>query len=81
MLEKTDISDRVFLTPAAVQAWSELAKKAIQLVPTHLLQDIGEEVITLNPDGKTLTVSCTIGKGEVTMLIPEGQWSYVGYAQ
>lgn len=77
MADKTDISDKVFLTPIAVAAWGEVAQKAVQALGRRIKpEEIGEEVIALNSDGKTLTVSCTIGNGEVTMIVPVGQWRW-----
>ncbi len=78
---KEDIADRVFITLEARDAWVALAQKTARAFPSINPSEIGEEIIYLNPDEKTLTMSCSIRGGEVKMVIPEGHWSYIAWAQ
>lgn len=72
------VMESVVLTPAAVAAWQEMASRiAPALRQMNIsLERIEDEEIFLKDDKKALLIRCKAGPLEVTMDVPEGQWSW-----
>ncbi len=76
MSDEKDISGRVLITPVARHMWSLVAEKAVKALYQGLPLSIGTEVVYLNPDNATLTVSCAVGEWRIAMIIPADHWSW-----
>ena len=76
MSNKEDISERVFITSEVFDGWAVKALEEVRKRPGIKPSEISEEIIYLNPDQKTLTLSAVFRGDEVSMIIPPGQWRW-----